>query len=102
MPQAARHPGGAGADFAAGFGADFDFGAAGGDLVEVATSRAKVEVRAKAGRKVRPGTAWMPRRLRHVWINQLQEPGGATFIALKKLQDAPLQDEMAATHSPLE
>lgn len=73
-------------------------------LVEVRTARGAVQVRAKVGRAVKAGTAWMPRLLRDVQFNMLCE-NDAPFTAatLTKIQDAPpreLSSVMDAIHAP--
>lgn len=58
-------------------------------LAEVKTTQGAAQVRAKVGRQVKEGTAWMPRRLRDVQASKLGPLGQPTFVTLKKLQDAP-------------
>jgi NADH-quinone oxidoreductase subunit G len=71
-----------------------------GALVEVKSARGTLQVRAKVGRVVKPGTVWLPRRLRHVWANQLIESDQPrTLVTLKKLADAPANAITADMHA---
>jgi predicted molibdopterin-dependent oxidoreductase YjgC len=63
-----------------------------GALVELKSARGAVRVVARVGRQVKPGSIWLPRRLRDVAINQLLEAGKPqTFVSIAKLADAPPQ-----------
>lgn len=68
-------------------------GIATGALVAVKTERGEVLVKAEVGRDVKPGSCWMPRRLRDVRLNALVG-NGSTLVAITKLEDAPAIDEM--------
>jgi len=68
-------------------------GIATGALVEVKTERGSVGVKAKVGRDVKAGNAWMPRRLRDVRLNALVG-SGSTLVTITKLEDAPAIDEL--------
>jgi NADH-quinone oxidoreductase subunit G len=62
-------------------------------LVEIETSRGTARVRAKVGREVPEGTAWIPWRLRDVRANALLE-GESTFARVTKIEDAPAENEL--------
>jgi NADH dehydrogenase/NADH:ubiquinone oxidoreductase subunit G len=62
-------------------------------LVEVRTSRGMALVRAKVGREVPQGTAWIPWRLRDVRASALLE-GESTLATVTKIEDAPTENEL--------
>jgi len=60
-----------------------------GALMEVKSARGTARVKAKVGRQVKPGTVFMPWRLRDVKLNELVEVGKPqTWVGLTKLADA--------------
>jgi NADH-quinone oxidoreductase subunit G len=62
-------------------------------LVEIKTSRGTAKVRADVGREVKPGTAWLPRRLKDVRANAMLEPGAETnWVTITQLEAAPQED----------
>jgi NADH-quinone oxidoreductase subunit G len=67
-------------------------GIANKDWVQVQTSRGVVRVKAKVGRDVKPGTLWMPRRLRDVHANTLLAPD-ATWASATVHKIAPPNEE---------
>src|SRR5699024_777702 len=68
-------------------------GVATGAIVELKTARGTATVKAKVGRDVKEGTAWIPRRLRDVRFNALSD-GASTPVTITKIEDAPAPKEL--------
>jgi NADH-quinone oxidoreductase subunit G len=62
-------------------------------LVEIKTNKGSAKVRAKVGREVKEGTAWLPWRLKDVRANALLD-GESTLVTITKLEDAPKENEL--------
>jgi NADH-quinone oxidoreductase subunit G len=62
-------------------------------LVEIKTNRGTAQVRANVGRDVKPGTAWLPQRLKDLRASALLAAGEqSTLVTITKLEDAPQAD----------
>lgn len=68
-------------------------GVATGAVVELKTERGTVAVKAKVGRDVKAGTAWIPWRLGELRFNALSI-AESTPVTITKLQDAPAPTEL--------
>lgn len=68
-------------------------GVGSGAVVELKTELGAATVKAKVGRDVKPGTAWVPWRLREFRFNALSATE-STSVTITKLEDAPAPTEL--------